>query len=609
MEMEEIADLGTGLTCRALSDDCLQPDTESSLSTQPNRKRKFHGGHVPGPRNLNDVMDWLGRYLISMVEVDRGQLLNLMTNLQQRVLAGIVLTSTYSGTGAFETVGCMIWNKVVEWSRQLAGEAGMNVDNVAALVPPPFICWAATDLMPASQRCLAAHRSGSRPRHIFTNVLGRLPDAERAQCLAIQSRKLRAFKDCELGVEQGCLTKAELERKQHVLGTELIEELKDVLGSVEFKSTDWCIQCQRQCPISPRHDPALKDLFWMEMAGTTCCPFSTMGPCGRWLSEATLPCLVWAFSTRYYEPDQVGHECVAGFDETELRDILSQHATESMPLLKCPMSRPDCACAGYGMFSTVFSSSHTGVPSDRIRKYSLFNLLATESFVACPQRLLDLFQQIFFRDCVADASIYMQVPESFTKDHLERKAQKYNVDWMVEYCSGSASSGEDGADIGKFSDDLMQSSFKVRRVAYRLKAALQPGFNEMPVAIVNLVQTAGYMQGRLQTRAPALLRGSCLYDLVSDKEVLPIQHWLIQGFPVPGFVDEELSANFPFPSLLPGHKDPLHDKEVRTLTGNSMHVAAVGAWVLFAWSASVHKAKPDTQSNLGALARMRLSAN
>ena len=101
-----------------------------------------------------------------------------------------------------------------------------------------------------------------------------------------------------------------------------------------------------------------------------------------------------------------------------------------------------------------------------------------------------------------------------------------------------------------------------------------------PVALVSLMQKPSFAKG-FCVKAPALLRGSFLFDLKRGVEVLPIQHWLIQGVPVPGFTTEEQASRCAFRALFEDPQSALSDSAVRTLTGNAMHMAAIGSWVLF----------------------------
>ena len=107
--------------------------------------------------------------------------------------------------------------------------------------------------------------------------------------------------------------------------------------------------------------------------------------------------------------------------------------------------------------------------------------------------------------------------------------------------------------------------------------------------VVNLAQSPIHFH-TADDMFPTLLRKSYLYELVTESEILPAQHLLIQGFPVPGLVSEANSAFFPFASLLNVTSSEcvsqLTDVELRSLAGNSMHWAALGAWLLFGWSST-----------------------
>jgi hypothetical protein len=112
------------------------------------------------------------------------------------------------------------------------------------------------------------------------------------------------------------------------------------------------------------------------------------------------------------------------------------------------------------------------------------------------------------------------------------------------------------------------------------------------VALVNLHQGATFHTS-LRQRAPSLLTGSDLFDIVSGQEVLPVQHWLIQGYPVPGLCSPGPSKHFSFPSLVSAIGTTLTDSSVNTLTGNAMHQAVVGVCLLYALASTekLHRGK------------------
>eukprot|EP00975_Prorocentrum_lima_P067930 12917836-Prorocentrum_lima.AAC.1 len=76
-----------------------------------------------------------------------------------------------------------------------------------------------------------------------------------------------------------------------------VDKLKAELSQVEFNETAWCIVHQQQCYISPRHEQQHEKSYWVEASGNTCCPWSGMSSGNGWLDRATLPFLIWAFST------------------------------------------------------------------------------------------------------------------------------------------------------------------------------------------------------------------------------------------------------------------------------------------------------------------------
>ena len=92
-----------------------------------------------------------------------------------------------------------------------------------------------------------------------------------------------------------------------------------------------CFFCERQehpgelCPVSPRLGADYNDHLWMEMAGMPCDAWSNIGPGARWLHESTLPSLVWAYSTNYYEPDSVTLECTKGLDGLPIEYVFASH--------------------------------------------------------------------------------------------------------------------------------------------------------------------------------------------------------------------------------------------------------------------------------------------
>ena len=142
------------------------------------------------------------------------------------------------------------------------------------------------------------------------------------------------------------------------------------------------------------------------------------------------------------------------------------------------------------------------------------------------------------------------------------------------------------------SGPFCDASYRLRLDKYRqLFEAHKVSFNNVAIQIVNLEQNAEHFFHGLSHVAPRLLKKSMLYDLVSNKEFVPVQHWLIQGYPVPGLVPQYLSDFFPFPSLVDhgpvsNNDHVVTDAETREVTGMAFHLSCVGAILMYAWAAA-----------------------
>ena len=179
------------------------------------------------------------------------------------------------------------------------------------------------------------------------------------------------------------------------------------------------------------------------------------------------------------------------------------------------------------------------------------------------------FGDMFFRRLVADCSIYLQCPQDVVQQHLRTTAQKRHLVQLQD---------EEMEDLS--TDGVMPPSHWQRLRGYRqllhTHLSYSSGVAAAKAVFVNLQQTACFHL-HLSPSCPALLRASVLHDLVNDRPVLPLEHFLIHAFPVPGLVPPEFSVDFPFPGVL----QTLSDTEVRKLTGNGMHLCAVGSQLMW----------------------------
>ena len=127
-----------------------------------------------------------------------------------------------------------------------------------------------------------------------------------------------------------------------------------------WKRSDHCVDHDGQCPVAPPVPPAQPlgaggsplpwSHFWVEVAGTTCVAWSSVGAGWKWLDASSLPCLVWCYWVRGVLPDAVIHEITALYCTTVMLEIWA-------------------GC--FDVSSVVCSPTVGGVPSSRRRKYTL----------------------------------------------------------------------------------------------------------------------------------------------------------------------------------------------------------------------------------------------
>jgi hypothetical protein len=153
------------------------------------------------------------------------------------------------------------------------------------------VAYSATDLLPAAQQILRKHRAGFL--HLFVNVLDRLAKPDRDLLEGIVNDHMARYSQHVLEHESQQITASDLQGFRHSLGLSLKQQLSDHLETVEFNEKAHCLVHGHDCYLSPRFDKSLVDVLWVEAAGNTCCPWSSMNTSGSmWLDHATLPFLV-----------------------------------------------------------------------------------------------------------------------------------------------------------------------------------------------------------------------------------------------------------------------------------------------------------------------------
>ena len=187
------------------------------------------------------------------------------------------------------------------------------------------------------------------------------------------------------------------------------------------------------------------------------------------------------------------------------------------------------------------------------------------------------FERFFCGDCIVDCSAYMAVDDETLNIH--------RAGWAEKWKEGTDGDAEQ---LGAF----CHPSHRVNAETYCAMRESMGGRVPHGVHVVSLMQAPDLFYNA-SPFMPRLLVNSYLFDLVSRKELIPLQHLLIQGFAVPGLVPKEFSDKFfPWPKCVSLHSNPckpegdcqLSEHQIRELAGNSFHVALMGAFYAFALS-------------------------
>ena len=128
---------------------------------------------------------------------------------------GLVVTSSYSGTGGFEVAAV----QVLEECARLLG-----------MPPPSIICYSATEVNPAARKALMSHGPRSRPMHIFTDILDRLPGGVLEHLKGVEARRLQLWVDTKNEHKDGNLSTDELLKWHEEISSDFLHELHTELA-------------------------------------------------------------------------------------------------------------------------------------------------------------------------------------------------------------------------------------------------------------------------------------------------------------------------------------------------------------------------------------------
>ena len=274
------------------------------------RKRKLcqsYGSLPLGPRTLEEVLTvQLGNVEKLIAAADDDQKIVLRDTVAAKCSMGVVTTDLYAGVGSWSCV-----------TSQVVSHAA----KVLQLPEPRFVAFAALECDPTAHMVLKAHPDCCRPKHLCPNILHRLPEYHRRQLVAMLTSTLQQWKNHK----KTSRDPARLQKTRRCLSRKLVCDLRRHLEEVEFMTVGPCLlHPGKMCPLTPRMDPDVQHMWWVEGDGLICKAFSNLGSQDGFLHESILPCLVAIYSARFYEPDQLFTECVPSLNYWTIPEILNR---------------------------------------------------------------------------------------------------------------------------------------------------------------------------------------------------------------------------------------------------------------------------------------------
>lgn len=483
-----------------------------------------------GPVDLQSCLDFK-RSLEAGLPGTAGSV--LLEKLHNR---SMIMTASFAGIGTCLSVGASI----------SAGVSLQGTDN-------KFVPYSATEKSSSCRKALDSLKESSRPKHLFYDMMSRMWDCDLDRISVIEAECFAERDQLKAQLLEKSKSKKVFERERKQLEDKFLAKLHNEFSQIEFKLEGFCRTHQRMCPLTPRLELDYRGEYWCEVAGTPCQSFTSMNPSleGRWLVPQTKVLLCWGYSTRYYEPDSIMHECVVGLGTDIIDDIFC--TDEDAQVLKAPFTREpeDSEQAYYARETTNCSLVDLGIPTHRMRQYSALHLAP---FVR-RDAMFD-FESLSFRNRTLSSNCYL-------------------VD------AGGAARV---APLAEFADQVTAATY-ARFEGYWLKYTSQCKSGERERSapcIASLSQEVEFSTMGADI-VPTLVRNSWLCDVGVPRLLSPCELFLVQGFPDyragdKGLTEDFIADHFPFEQSF---VDSLELVKLRGMLGNCMHRCQIGMWLYF----------------------------
>jgi hypothetical protein len=312
-------------------------------------------------------------------------------------------------------------------------------------------------------------------------------------------------------------------------------------------AASWCLKHVQDCPAFARTCPGCDDPLTLLVSGTSCIAWTSAGKQEGSGHESQLPWLAFVHYILHFRPDVVIHEI------TELHpdSIFAHHFGDE-----------------YDILNLLVSPWHVGWPCNRSRKYRVLTL---RSRVLMRGTELEFFKLLESDVAISPAELFCADEESVTNHYTDLCVKRRRIpkatgatrDWEV----------------------LLSPPERARLAGHRERVR---GRELDGCFFADLNKADGVT--RPTKYVSVLLQNSHVWSEALKRPALPAEHFVFQGFPV--FGPMNMGASLPWADAL-GDLPNVSDSEIRSLTGNAMHMAVVGAVIGFAVASSQRIRKVD----------------
>ena len=409
----------------------------------------------------------------------------------------------------------------------------------AALAPGRVTFHGACDFNPMCRNVLLHHAPESAAEHVTQDLCQRPPPHVVEELRAeLRRRQLRAgIRAPGVAAKQSNAQKARastpssMPRRERVraAGLKWVDAAMRILSQWVPAREDGALCCRhdRNCPAFP---PRTRRLH-LEIDGVNCQPWTAAGLGLGWLDDRSIPCLILVQTILSVGPDAVCIECTPRFDFATLQRLLRTYRGDKAVTCPTDFGRPVARPRMYMWFDRIASVR-------RVHK-------EVSSILDVSRRALRVGPEIFLQASPAEV-------------------QRHHLDLANASASTPCAQESPPTTLS----DVLPAGLRTRYEQHRDKVA-EVRRSPRECYVVDINKTVGWGGPPVCHRVPTILRSSMLVAFCGspeqDRALLPSEMLGIHGIRLPTEVMATLAP-----------------RQVRSLVGNSMHVAQIGCFVQYA---------------------------